>query len=291
MEYFELSKSYEYDYELACLKLSLLKARLDTWGRTVDVNNGGQEDTEVREQWSSEKDVVHKSLQGIAGIFGDAEQLKSKYSVLPRKWRFKASLYRSGPARAIQGKPGRRLLGHCCNISLVRRSTSWAIRDKGKFDILINDLEFFISNLEAVSLRLYTASISSPQMNNKGSEPQSVSGANRGARRTSSQASRPIMAERKDSHQFTEEVPSTTSDGQPKSRVHSEEGYDWLVERMEDRSRVFQGSVDGAKLEPAPKGQVVSYRVGVTKGEARVVGGVMKSTDFHSFINGGAQAP
>ncbi|KAL9089944.1 MAG: hypothetical protein Q9165_005473 [Trypethelium subeluteriae] len=291
MEYFELSKSYKYDYELACLKLSLLKARLDTWGQTVDVNNRSQEDTDLREQWSSEQDVVRKSLQGIAGIFGDAEQLKSKYTVLPRRWKIKASLYRSGSSRAIQDKPRRRLLGYGCNISLVRRSTSWAIRDKGKFDILINDLDFFISNLEAVSFRLHTTSIISPEMSSKGSESQAAGGANRGAHRTSSRASRPIMVERKDSHQSMAEVCSETSDSQSKSSSRAEEGYTWYVGRMEDRSAVFYGNVDGAKLEPAPQGQVVSYRVEVTKDNARVMGGAMSSTDFNSFFNGGAPAP
>src|SRR5215470_1787679 len=35
IDYFELSKTYEYDYEMACLKLSLLKSRLDTWGQML----------------------------------------------------------------------------------------------------------------------------------------------------------------------------------------------------------------------------------------------------------------
>ncbi|KAI9709989.1 MAG: hypothetical protein M1820_003067 [Bogoriella megaspora] len=291
MEYFELCKSYKYDYELACLKLSLLKARLGTCGQTLGVNKHGQEDTELQRHWRNERNVIQQSLQGIAGIFGDAEQLKSKYSVLPRKrrWRFKATLQRSGPARSLKDKPDYRLIGHCYRISLVRRSTSWAIRDKRKFDGLIDDLEFFISNLEAVSSRLRSAFTSSLEMNNKGSVPQSASGANRSARRSSSQASPPTTMERKDSQQSISRIPSDNSDAQSRSSSHSEQGYSWSVEKMEDRSGAFFGNSGGAVLEPAPEGQIVTFKVGVTKDDARVMGGAMSSTDLDVFFNGTAR--
>ncbi|KAI9692474.1 MAG: hypothetical protein M1822_006705 [Bathelium mastoideum] len=290
MDYFELSQSYEYDYKQACLKVSLLKARLDTLGRTLDIHDDGQEDTEVRRDCWREENIIHKSLQGIAGIFGDAEQLEHKYSLLPRRCRIKVELKRSGSARALKDGPKRRILGRYYGISLIRRSTSWAIRDKRKFDALIDDLEFFISNLEAVSSRLYISPMSSPKMNNEQSVPQVRNDAKKGIRGMGSQASRPVVAVQKDTQQSVVDVPIETSNDQPTTSSHSEEGCFWLIEKMEDCSAAILGLSGGATLAPATGGQRASFRVGVTTGQARVMGGVITDANFDSFFNAISQS-
>jgi hypothetical protein len=83
IEYFELSRSREYDYEMACVKVSLLKSRLDTWGETLQ--GGGSQ--ELRHYYPHGNMVICRNLQGIADIFGSAEGLKSKYLLILRKSR------------------------------------------------------------------------------------------------------------------------------------------------------------------------------------------------------------
>lgn len=156
--YFELSKSFEYDYNVACLKLSLLKAKLDTCGKTLSIEDAVHEPQELRQNWSKEQDVIVRSLLGIKNILGNAELLKDKYKLVPHKPNPLSTLLailaksstvadHSSPGPSRPPNSSRRLL-------LFRQSTVWAIRDRQKFDALLSDLEFFISNLEHVVSRL-----------------------------------------------------------------------------------------------------------------------------------------
>ena len=287
IDYFELTKSYEYDYEMACLKLSLLKCRLDTWGHTLQsgVSGNCQQGQELAHQWPLECTVIQRSLQGITQIFGSAELLKDKYCLLPHKWRNKvAILVRSSNAPSTQPKHRRQILGGIRGLSFVRRSTTWAIRDKQKFDNLISDLDFFISNLEAVSLRFHSQTMEQSKSGDTINPRASYSGelANKSARRTNALPSQAMMTQKRDSQQ-------PTVNGSPTSYSCTQEGYTWSVDRMEDRSCVFYGTVGGAMLAPAPDGQVVEFRVGVTTGDARVMGGAMSADNFDRFFNGAIQ--
>lgn len=156
VNYFELGKSYQYDYSVACLKLSLLRARLESWGDTLRVRDSGHEAKALPRDWSREQDVVERSLMGIKNIFGDAEILKDKYKLIPRtsKNLSRSQEARNKPASASQEPPLARYFGNSRHFSLFRQSTKWAIRDKDRFDALLHDLEFFISNLEHVQSRL-----------------------------------------------------------------------------------------------------------------------------------------
>jgi len=303
IDYFELSKTYEYDYEMACLKLSLLKSRLDTWGQTLQSGVGGScQGQELGHQWPIECTVIHRSLQGIADIFGSAELLKDKYCLLPRKSRNRTTILLRSPQTPTAEKKGqRRILGGIRGISFVRRSTTWAIRDKQKFDNLISDLEFFISNLEAVSSRVHLTRHFSSETMEQTNQPNSTGNsadttnprdsyfgglANTSTRRINASLSPAMMAHKQDSQQPTTELPNFTANGPSTSSSHTEEGYTWTVERMEGRSRVFYGTVGGAMLAPAPARQIVAFRVGVTTGDARVMGGTMSEDNFDTFFNG-----
>jgi Prion-inhibition and propagation len=151
IEYFELGRSFEYDYDLACLKLSLLKVRLDTCGKTLSIDDESQE---LRQNWSKEQDVIVRSLLGIKNILGNAELLKDKYRLVPHKPNplstLLAALAKSSTVADHSSSGSSRPLNSSRRLLLFRRSTIWAIRDRQKFDALLSDLEFFISNLEHV---------------------------------------------------------------------------------------------------------------------------------------------
>jgi len=304
IDYFELSKSYEYDYEMACLKLSLLQSRLDTCRQTLQ--SGASDCCQQNHsgnQWGLECTVIRRSLQGIADILGSADLLKDKYCLLPRKSRNKLAIVKSGQPNSFTEPKGKIPYLSCragVKLSYVRRSTSWAIRDKPKFDILIADLDFFISNLEAVSSRAQLASnIPYSAMNEKDNSPQFTSNssnagstssgvyANQSCPRGSSTPSQPLMVQRQDYHRSALQVPSSTASSlSTTSRSLSIEGHQFIIQRMEDRSAAFLGTVDDAKMPPAPAGQVVNYQVGVTKDDSRVMGGTMTSANFDVFFNG-----
>ena len=158
LEFFELKKGYEDDYDLNCLKLSLLKSRLDSWGRDLRIIEVGHEASPLRDRWAQEQETVMRSLLGIKNLLGNADLLRDKYELLPNRPPAFMSLLtvRTKPRPSSDPKtetPASRKLGPRQR-SFLRLSTTWAIRDKQKFDGLLSDLEFFISNLEHVIGRL-----------------------------------------------------------------------------------------------------------------------------------------
>jgi hypothetical protein len=280
MDYFELSRTFEYDYDKACLKLSLLKFRLDTWGgetlpsppvSPAALHTPKSYRARERCYWPPrEKLLVQSSLQGIARIFGSADVLKSKYDLLPRKsLGANAATTRWGEQAAHLSRVfRRRACSSTRRVALIKRSTTWAIRDKNKFDCLIIDLEFFITNLEAVSTRLRIVTLSPPiDM----SDQTNIKAANQAVLRTAPHSSSAAMC------QDTNPQKHATKACGSVSYSHSEGGCEWSVDTAEGHAKVHQGSVDGEKLNPAPAGQVVSFRVRVAKDHAIVLGGAISS--------------
>ena len=127
-DYFELGRNYVYDYELACTKIRLLRERLRTWGISLRVTKPGAEDSRLQASWLETRDVVGKSLEIIASTLQNSDMLMQRYGM-------------------------RRDRSSRSSLTFWRRSC-WAIHDKRKFDILIQDLSFMIENLEKVAERL-----------------------------------------------------------------------------------------------------------------------------------------
>ncbi|KAF2232564.1 hypothetical protein EV356DRAFT_517322 [Viridothelium virens] len=145
-DYFELGRSYACDYQLACTKLGLLRARLSQWGDALNVAAPGGEHPVLRDCWPIEGEIVGRSLLGIQSILDNTTLLVEKYNV-ERKGR---SMIKSLTVQARQIIRA----GTDSNSRLIRRRTLWAIHDKVKFDALIQDLSFLIENLEKVVNRL-----------------------------------------------------------------------------------------------------------------------------------------
>jgi hypothetical protein len=152
---FELGRNQAYDYQLACTKLCLLRARLSACGVTLKLGNPGHEHPSLRQHWTEEQDVVARSLFGIKEIFENASLLAEKYKLTPRRSRaFRSILsHRSKVLETDAGGPESVEVVTTSSASLRKRSV-WAIHGKQKFDDFIQNLSFLIENLEKVKSRI-----------------------------------------------------------------------------------------------------------------------------------------
>ncbi|KAJ9607533.1 hypothetical protein H2200_007611 [Cladophialophora chaetospira] len=158
-ERFELARDYAYDYDLACTKLRLLEVRLTAWGVFLNVEIPGREHPALRQRWTEEKDVIGRSLLGVRDIFQNATELAERYKLTPkcsRSSRF-LTVRRSRDAQPFADdlKAPKATVKHR---SFLQRRTLWAIHDKQKLDVLIQDLSFLIENLEKVTERMNMSS-------------------------------------------------------------------------------------------------------------------------------------
>ena len=148
---FELGRNYAYDYQLACTKMCLLKARLSAWGDSLNIEAPGREHPNLRRCWTEEQGIIGRSLFGIKEIFGNAALLSQRYKLTASRQSALRSVITYRPKeRRIESEniPPVRL--SASSWTLLRKRTVWAIHDKQKFDVLINDLSFLIDNLEKV---------------------------------------------------------------------------------------------------------------------------------------------
>ena len=124
-------------------------------GHTLNVERQGREHPGLLRHWTDEREVVGRSLLGIREIFGDARVLAEKYKLTPsRESPFRSVIaYRATERCADSTKTSFRQVSSS-SWALLRRRTLWAVHDKQKFDSLIQDLSFFIDNLEKVVERL-----------------------------------------------------------------------------------------------------------------------------------------
>lgn len=158
LEYFEDARNLQADRELATTKISLLEVRLKQWGRDLHIHEVGQEwDAWLRMHCLEEGGLIAKCLIGISSILGDASELTNKYgldktkrrnwsSVLFHVTRFLYELRRRAPktktSPAIESFQKPTSLGS---------KVTWAVRDKKRFQSLLSELDFLITNLERVS--------------------------------------------------------------------------------------------------------------------------------------------
>lgn len=138
-------------------KLILLKAGLIAWGQSLQVTDGGRENTALRDHWSAEGETVGRCLTSIEMMFEEADQTESRYGLkplsahsgsisLPQEQRSNAfsrveTVLRS---RVVQRQEG---------VSMLQK-TRWTICDKKKSDSMIADLTLLIDGLIDLSERL-----------------------------------------------------------------------------------------------------------------------------------------
>ncbi len=160
VERFELGRQHAYDYQIACTKVALLKARLSAWGVSVGIDKPGYEHPALRQNWTAEQEVISRSLYAIKEIFENTSLLAEKYRLTSKRSRTFRSVV-SHQVNELPSEPGNSTNPkHSATAwAVLRKQTIWAIHDKQKFDGFIQDISFLIVNLEKVTGRTIMATL------------------------------------------------------------------------------------------------------------------------------------
>lgn len=169
LEYFEVARNVSKDQELATTKINLLEVRLKQWGRDLRIQDIGEEcDGWLRMHCLEEGGLITSCLIGISNILGNASQLTSKYG-LDKMKRLSWLTLLSGITRSCTGSrreaprlknpykgpcQTRPMIRFAQNTTSLGNKVTWAVKDKKRFESLISELDFLITNLERVSSRL-----------------------------------------------------------------------------------------------------------------------------------------
>lgn len=171
MELFHLAQNFHKDYQIAAVKMILLKARLNAWGNSLGITEAGKEPSVVRCYGPAEKEAVAKALLAIKMVFEDSDELEKKYglreSTVDDGSLDKAmNAQRNTAFREIEERFRFATIIRQSNTS-IRQKMVWAIFDKKKFDVLIGHIAFFIDQLESLSLKLNVADIQQKLLDSK----------------------------------------------------------------------------------------------------------------------------
>ena len=137
MDYVELGKNYPQDYKLTCTKINILHTRLSIWGDTAHILRPGSEQPLLLVP--AKREAVGASLQSLKDVLSDTDILRRKYNLATNE-------------RFPSGANGQACSQRAVSWTLLlRRRTTWSIRDKARLDKFIEDISFLMSNLEKVT--------------------------------------------------------------------------------------------------------------------------------------------
>lgn len=160
-EYFESAQSLERDYALLATKLQVEKTRLLMWGNAVGVVTTDRRDINL--DLPHVPPLVEKILNCMIVIFTDSEALVSKYGLQQTKTaehdshapgliaqRTTLSSNQLSKFKMSVKQFQALFKGHQQKITLFER-TRWAIRDRGKFGVFVDDLRQLIDGLREIT--------------------------------------------------------------------------------------------------------------------------------------------
>jgi len=163
LEYLETGRTWARDIHITLTKLSFLKQRLREWGAAVSIHTHPSEKQSLPNASREEKGLIADSLLGIQQLLAATSRLCSKHGCVRDSqrqgighdgvcwdgWSVKAGSIDS------RNEEGSRLpetvvdtAKSCARWRTLRLRVAWAVSDKKRFDALIGELEFLVSNLE-----------------------------------------------------------------------------------------------------------------------------------------------
>lgn len=153
-EYFQIAKSFQSDFEILLLKLDCQRERLLTWGEIVGISK-----IEAKERNSdldsTKHELIQRALTSIVTLFTETEKLQKEFGVqsveAPENVEYRLERITSSRMHWFR-KSYQRLTAHSIaqKQSGILLKTKWAIRDKTKFETLINHIKEIVSDLHDI---------------------------------------------------------------------------------------------------------------------------------------------
>ncbi|KAH6656541.1 prion-inhibition and propagation-domain-containing protein [Truncatella angustata] len=255
LDYIEDARNIKSDRERGDTKLGLLKIRLKQWGDDLQVLYPGREDGGLREHWPEESGTISKSLLGITGMLNDASKLSHKYA--PYRIKLNSWYIVWKPSKRIY-KPDQQEISEkqiCQGLTSLTQRTTWAFRDKKRFNSLLAELDFFVTNLEKVTIRvvrfdkLELESLSTSEGDFKMNGIHTLADFQKESTRKTvfeNSAGRTISGRVPTSGTVSKEVPEKTSNA-----TQSAEGHTFKNNSAKDNG--FQHAGDHGKVDPNAK--------------------------------------
>ena len=166
LEYLETGRTWARDIHITLTKLSFLKQRLREWGAAVSIHTHPSEKQSLPNASREEKGLIVDSLLGIQQLLAATSRLCSKHGCgrdSPRRGTghdggrgvcWDGCSVKAGSIDS-RNEEGSRLPGivvdtakSCARWRTLRLRVAWAVGDKKRFDALIGELDFLVSNLE-----------------------------------------------------------------------------------------------------------------------------------------------
>lgn len=149
------ARNYEHESEVLIAKFDIQRARLQIWGDLVGL--GPSQNPEDLQLLGHQEFGVKRCLQGICRALTHSSDLVTKYGLVQVSVREGTNAIAAGPrsrperlrqslltslATVIPGSP-------FASVALGRRM-KWAIKDKQRFSVLVEDIKDFIDGLHGI---------------------------------------------------------------------------------------------------------------------------------------------
>ncbi|KAL9614730.1 MAG: hypothetical protein Q9167_000799 [Letrouitia subvulpina] len=212
------------DYQLSITQLILLEARLKAWGNSLSVTTAGNEHPTLRNNWNEEQGAVGRCLVSIKELFQDSKDLERKYGLREIETENRTLVFASSQqSPAFQEIEDRLRYDRNTQQSTLPawKKSTWAIRDKKRFDSLLSLLDSLISGLEQLSDRLKVIGLQRELLSLK---IQSIS--------------------RPESINLLEEASSQAEEPRASQNASRASGHTYIRNICKDQARMMQGDVD-----------------------------------------------
>lgn len=186
LEYTNSARYWLCDLNLAMTKVELLQYRLDHLRKLclAATASGHGKSGDAADDWSTNIGcgIATQGLSGVKSVLQQTDKLCRRYSLahMEAEGEHYSATHRSQDVQSptstathhldqpqlVAVKPWRRL----------GRQLSWALQDKKKFDRLITDLDFLLSNTEQVFQRASSATVQACQPRKPASSSETLSG-------------------------------------------------------------------------------------------------------------------
>ena len=157
LDLIELDRSSEQGLKTQVCKLSLIKRQFMVWGESIGLLSPDEGRDDVLDQVQGRQEI-EDVLQQISILLKDAEKLKTKYGVDVDSMdgrqsdrievsRSRRDIFKQNPLVEFIS----RLAAHQRKSTILSK-TRWAIRDSKKFEILVKDLDWFVTKLITIDV-------------------------------------------------------------------------------------------------------------------------------------------